>query len=88
MIWRTLTDSNVQASRQSALDTSWQAYNIKTYKSKKLSNDQELIQSDPTPRPQNQKGNNQTHKSTTVYEKQSRQTEWTALSQIGGHSAT
>ena len=26
--------------------------------SKKISNDQELIQSDPTPCPQNQKGNN------------------------------
>ena len=43
--------------------------------SKKISNDQELIQSDPTPRPQNQKGNNQIHKLTKVYERQSRQTE-------------
>ena len=29
-----------------------------THVSKKISNDQELIQSDPTPCPQNQKGNN------------------------------
>ena len=28
------------------------------YQSKKISNDQELIQSDPTSCPQNQKGNN------------------------------
>ena len=40
------------------------AYNIfqmlhtKWQKSKKISNDQELIQSDPTSCPQNQKGNN------------------------------
>ena len=56
--------------------------------SKKISNDQELTQPDPTSRPQNQKGNNQTHKSTTAHERHSRQTERTALSQIGGHSAT
>ena len=56
--------------------------------SKKISNDQELIQSDPISCPQNQKGNNKIHKLTTVYERHSRQTEWTALSQIGGHSAT
>ena len=36
--------------------------------SKKISNDQELIQSDPTPRPQNQKGNNQTHKPTAAHD--------------------
>ena len=30
----------------------------KELQSKKISNDQELIQSDPTSRPQNQKGNN------------------------------
>ena len=53
--------------------------------SKKKSNNQELIQPNPTPRPQNQKGNNQTHKPTTVYERHSRQTERTALSQTGGH---
>ena len=47
-------------------------------KSKKISNDQELIQSDPTPRPQNQKGNNQTHKSTAAHERHPRQTERTA----------
>ena len=29
-----------------------------SFESKKISNDQELIQSDPTSRPQNQKGNN------------------------------
>ena len=40
--------------------------------SKKISNDQELIQSDPTPCPQNQKGNNEIHKSTAVYERHSR----------------
>ena len=57
-------------------------------KSKKISNDQELIQSDSISCPQNQKGNNLIHKLTTVYERHSRQTEWTALSQIGGHSAT
>ena len=33
-------------------------YKIFTYPSKKISNDQELIQSDPTSCPQNQKGNN------------------------------
>ena len=59
-----------------------------TSQSKKISNDQELIQSNPTPCPQNQKGNNQIHKLTTVYERHSRKTERTALSQIGGHSAT
>ena len=58
------------------------------FKSKKISNDQELIQSNPISCPQNQKGNNWIHKLTTVYERHSRQTEWTALSQIGGHSAT
>ena len=40
--------------------------------SKKISNDQELIQSDPTSCPQNQKGNNLIHKLTaTVYERHS-----------------
>ena len=43
--------------------------------SKKISNDQEVIQSDPISRPQNQKGNNLIHKLTTVYERHSRQTE-------------
>ena len=43
--------------------------------SKKISNDQELIQSDPISCPQNQKGNNEIHKLTTVYERHSRQTE-------------
>ena len=56
--------------------------------SKMISNDQELIQSDPTPRPSNQKGNNQIHKMTAVHERHSQQTEWTATSQTGGHSAT
>ena len=42
---------------------------------KKISNDQELIQSDPISCPQNKKGNNLIHKLTTVYEKHSRQTE-------------
>ena len=41
-------------------------------KSKKISNDQELIQSDPTSCPQTQKGNNEIHKSTAVYERHSR----------------
>ena len=36
---------------------SWNILNI-LIKSKKISNDQELIQSDPTSCPQNQKGNN------------------------------
>ena len=36
--------------------------------SKKISNDQELIQSDPTSCPQNQKGNNKIHKLTAVYD--------------------
>ena len=44
-------------------------------KGKKISNDQELIQSDPISCPQNQKGNNLIHKLTTVYERHSRQTE-------------
>ena len=35
---------------------------------KKISNDQELIKSNPTPCPQTQKGNNQIHKLTAVYE--------------------
>ena len=38
-------------------------------KSKKISNDQELIQSDPTSCPQNGKGNNLIQKLTAVYEK-------------------
>ena len=33
-------------------------FNLNAQKSKKISNDQELIQSDPTSCPQNQKGNN------------------------------
>ena len=37
---------------------------------KKISNDQELIQSDPTSCPKNQKGNNLIHKA--VYERHSR----------------
>ena len=41
-------------------------------KSKKIINDQELIQSDPTSCPQNLKGNNQIHKPTAVYERHSR----------------
>ena len=40
--------------------------------SKKISNDQELIQSDHTSCPQNQKGNNWIQKLTTVYEKHAR----------------
>ena len=43
-----------------------------TIKSKKISKDQELIQSDPTSCPQNQKGNNLIHKLTAVYERHSR----------------
>ena len=67
----------------------WQVHVYIFYiQSKKISNDQELIQSDPISCPQNQKGNNLIHKLTTVYERHSQQTEWTALSQIGGHSAT
>ena len=41
-------------------------------KSKKISNDQEQIQSDPTSCPINQKGNNLIHKLTAVYERHSR----------------
>ena len=41
-------------------------------KSKKISNDQELIQSDSTSCPQNQKGNNLIHKLIAVYERHSR----------------
>ena len=41
--------------------------------SKKISNDQELIQSDPTSCPQNQKGNNEIHKLTAVYRTEKRQ---------------
>ena len=44
-------------------------------KSKKISNDQELIQSDPISCPQNQKGNNLLHKLTAVYERHARKTE-------------
>ena len=40
--------------------------------SKKISNGQELMQLDPTSCPQNQKGNNQIHKLTAVYERHSR----------------
>ena len=43
--------------------------------SKKISNDQELIQSDPISCPQNQKENNLIHKSTAVYENNARQTD-------------
>ena len=50
-------------------------YSTQRMESKKISNDQELIQSDPISCPQNQKGNNEIHKLTTVYEKHSRQTE-------------
>ena len=38
--------------------TNTHAFKQGILKSKKISNDQELIQSDPTSRPQNQKGNN------------------------------
>ena len=41
-------------------------------KTLKISNDQELIQSDPTSCPQNQKGNNKIHKLAAVYERHSR----------------
>ena len=41
-------------------------------KSKKISNDQELIQSDPKSCPQNQKGNNVIHKLTAFYERHAR----------------
>ena len=40
--------------------------------SKKIRIDQELIQSDTTSCPPNQKGNNQIHKLTAVYERHSR----------------
>ena len=40
--------------------------------SKNISNDQELIQSDPTSCPKNQKGNNYIHKLTAVYKRHSR----------------
>ena len=49
-------------------------------KSKKISNNQQLIQSDPISCPQNQKGKNQIHKLTKGMRG--------ALSQTGGHSAT
>ena len=39
---------------------------------KKVSNDQELIQLDPISCPQNQKGNNEIHKLTAVYERHAR----------------
>ena len=48
---------------------------LERIQSKKISNDQELIQSDPIACPQNLKGNNLIHKLTTVYERHSRQTE-------------
>ena len=41
-------------------------------KSKKISNDQESIQSDPTSCPQNQKGYNKIYKMTAVYKRNSR----------------
>ena len=47
-------------------------FRILRMKSKKISNDQELIQSDPISCPQNQKGNNHIHKLTAVYERDSR----------------
>ena len=46
-------------------------FELKQSQSKMISNDQELIQSDPTSCPQNQKGNNQIHKLTAVYERHS-----------------
>ena len=44
-------------------------FDTRNLKSKKISNDQELIQSDPMPCPQNQKGNNYIHILTAVYER-------------------
>ena len=41
-------------------------------KSKKISNDQELIQSDPTSCPQTQKGNNKIGNLAAVYERHAR----------------
>ena len=49
--------------KSSALDNDLQNRDQSSLlQSKKISNNQELTQSDPTPSPQNQKGNNQTHK--------------------------
>ena len=86
-IWLTYIWSNTKFGRKFVENTSKFVQNFIMVK-KKISNDQELIQSDPTHRPQNQKGNNQTHESTTAHERHPRQTERTALSQTGGHSAT
>ena len=58
------------------------------HQSKKIGNDQELIQSDAISCPQNLKVNNFIHKLTAVYERHARLTEWTAFSQTDGHSAT
>ena len=44
----------------------------KPVESKKISNDQEFIESDRTSCPQNQKGNNKIFKLTAVYERHSR----------------
>ena len=46
-------------------------YYMYKLKSKMISNDQELIQSDPTSCPQNQKGNNWIHTLTAVYKRHS-----------------
>ena len=48
------------------------AYLDSRKKFKKINSDQELIQSDPTSCPQNQKGNSLIHKFTAFYERHSR----------------
>ena len=60
-----LQDVHMQSQQESYVKAEWgydaffSCYNSSSrLKSKKISNDQELIQSDPTPCPQNQKGNN------------------------------
>ena len=62
-------------------------------RSKKISNDKELTQSDPIfcpppPKKKKKKQKEIIHKLTAVYERYARYNEWTAPSQTGGHSAT
>ena len=50
--WKIMFDRYIQTGSKRLIRETF------SYQSKKISNDQELIQSDPIPRPQNQKGNN------------------------------
>ena len=71
--WKNHVDKAVYANNntRTILFTVQKDYKVKKNK-KKLTNDQELIQSDPIPCPPNQKGKNKLHKLTAVYERHAR----------------